>query len=549
MALELSDDQLLDSVPWKPKDANALLRRGIVLQAIGRYDESRIPLERAIGINAGDPNLWLQMAVALGGPGRFRSTGAKQVMAALRELRPREEQMWFAAEVDQSIAPFAAYTRAVYQSGFVGAKAGEQAYSQLVANYGNATETRIQAVVGRALWELANIAANRGESAQELRQLDGLIARYAESTDSRLHVIVASALLDRGRRMAGSGLDEEALASWNRIVSTYGDEIEVQSLVASALALMEQKYGALNKTKEQLSLLQEITRRYADHPDPLWRWLAAEAGTQQVQVLATMGDQQASHDARLDVIRRYRHDRDPIVARFALNARLEEWLARRGHITRAVTRPACRFLLRVHRLLRRPNDGIAVGHPSGGVAAVGTVLCIAAPILTVASIAGVIYAYSKEGTDRSTRSGLFLVFWLAAIASQALWPLGKRLRGRFNVGMLRFTSKRLSRTLRATTVALGVVWIAPSFEHIGEISFFDPPRYIYRFFLYTAHTPKWLDIAAMSVIVPVEVLLIAALFWLVQVFLRALLGPENALVKQVGESFPVHLILPGDEEE
>ena len=549
MGSEPSDDELLDGAPSKPRDADALLQRGIVLQAIGRYTESLVPLQQAINLNSADPNVWLQIAIALEGPGRFEKKPLDQAMAALRVLRPDEEEMWFAHEVDQPIAPFAAYSRGVYRFAFKGAEAAERTYNQLVADYENATSPRVQVVVGRALGELANIAAYRGQSEQELRQLNELIARYGESPDSRLHVIVAAALRERGRRMAATGLDADALASWDRIVTAYGDEIEVQSLVAGALSLMAEKYGELSKTTEQLTLLKEIARRYADDPDPLLRWLAAEAGTIQASVLAATGDQQAAHDARLDVIRRHRHDRDPMVTRFVLNARIEEWMARHPRIPGAALLPARRLFFRVHRLLRRPNDGIATRLPGGRVAALGMALCVAATVLVVASIAGGMYAIAKEGPGRGTHSGLYLVSWIAAFAGQAVWLLGRRLRGRFSVGMLRWAPARRYRTLLASMFAFAVVWIAPSIDQVGEVLFFDPPRYIYRFLLNTVHVPKWLDIAMMCVIAPVGALLLAVLVWMLQAFLRALLGSDNALAEQVGDSFPVHVILPGVEED
>ena len=202
----------------------------------------------------------------------------------------------------------------------------------------------------------------------------------------------------------------------------------------------------------------------------------------------------------------------------------------------------------VHRLLHRSHDDLAVGQPHSGAIAVGIALSIAATILTVASIVGDGFALSKEGIDRVTHSGLYLVFWIAAFASQALWLLGRRLRGRFSIGMLRFAPKRLWRTLLWVTVALGVVWVTPVVEEIGKISLIAPPRNTYRFLLHTMHVPEWLDFALLCVIVPVEYVLIFTYFTMVLRWVRDVLGLGNPVGEALGESVP-HFTSGDDEEE
>ena len=549
MASEPSDDELLDGAPCKPRDVGALLRRGIVLQAIGRYTESLDPLLQAIGINFADPNLWLHTMIALTAPGRYPvEQQLKQALAALRELRPQEDELWFTNGADPPLAPFAAYSRAVYQAVFVGPKAWEQAVAQLVTDYGNFSSLRVQSIVGKALLDSARRAHRNGKQAEAERQFDDLIVRYHDSTDSRLQAIVADALVNRGKLMADSHFNKEALTTWDRVVTTYGDEFELRICVAVALWEVAEKYGNLGNTKEQLSRLQEFIRRYADDPEPGLRELAAKAGARKVSILAATGDPRASHDARLEVISRYRYDRNPTVARIALNARLQQWLERRNPMVRSILTPARRFILYMHRLLRRSHDDLAVGQPHSAAIAVGMALSIAAPILIVASIAGYRFALSKEGPDRSTHSGLLLVFWIAAFASQALWLLGRRLRGHFSIGMLRFAPKRLWRTLLWAAVTLWVVWITPTVEEIGKISLIAPPRNTYRFLQHTVHVPEWLDFALLCVIVPVEYVLIFAYFTVVLQWVRNVLGSGNSVGEVLGESVP-HVTSGDDEEE
>jgi tetratricopeptide (TPR) repeat protein len=523
-----------------------LLRRGIVLQAIGRDADALDPLLRATVLAPTDPNVWLQTACALKAVGRPEQ--AEQAVAALRELRPREAALWFAAEVEQPLAPVAALSRAVYLAEFVSGAAAEQLLAKLATDYGEAAEPRIQHIVELATLWLAGLAAARGDGAEAFQLLDDLITRHAESSDSRVRVYVASALVMRGDLLVGSDRVSEGLATWDRVRTTYGDETALRALVAVALGKEAETYRKLHMSKERLSRLQEIVRRYADAPEPELRRAAAEAAASQGTVLAAAGDQRPAQDARADLIRRFRDDPDPIVARIVVKARVERWLAQRSPVARAAARPACRLLLLAPRLLYHERGGIALRQPRNRFAAgMGRALSVVGPILTIASILAVVVYAIRAVLDGDTTSGPVSVFVAAAIAGQGLSLLGRRLRGRFSVEMLRFVPARLPRTLFAAAAALGVAWISPAIERAGAVYTFGPPRYTYRL-LGAAGLPDWAAIVAMIPIAPAELLLLAVLFTKVVVKpMRTLLGHENALVKALEDSFPTVSAGNGDE--
>jgi tetratricopeptide (TPR) repeat protein len=524
MVMELSDEEMLAGAPSRRGDAAALVRYGIVFQALGRWAEAREPLLRATVLAPTNPDVWLQAAMDLMAVGQ--EDQAEQAVAALRQLRPMRESMWFAGDIGEPLQPIAQLSRALYvlvveEDG----AAAEGILTQLVDAYDEAALPRIQQIVATALIGLG--------------REDEVIERYMKETDPALRIWVASALVTQGAKLADKGEAYKALASWQRVLEDYGDDPNLQHLVARALSNQVNEYGRRGQASEQLRALDETVRRYASTPDPALRRRAAAALALRRDILNDTGQQRAAQETVDRLFTQFRGDPDPVIAGIIADARIDRWLAGRQALPRFFIPPLRSLLRLVHRLRYRRQRGIDYTRepPSKAVTMLGRALTLAGRVVLATAIVGSVVFTIRAGSNGQTTSGLVLACGALAIAGQLGALLGQRLRGRFTAEMLALVPRRLPRTLVAAVFTLAIAWVSPALEQLGVAYTFGPPRETYRWFLGIG-LPSWADISVMVVVAPIEVVLLIAVFTTVVLTpLRALLGRKNALVTALEDSF------------
>jgi tetratricopeptide (TPR) repeat protein len=534
MVTELSGEHVLTGAPPPAGDAAALVRHGVDLQALGRWAEASEPLLQATVLAPTNPDAWLQTAINLGVAGR--EDQAEQAAAALGQLRPTRESMWFAAEVEEPLLPFARLSQAVY---VLLAEKDEEAaqaiLTRLVDGYREAPPPGARRVVAAALTMLG--------------REEEVVERYQGETDPALRMWVASALVTQGARLADRDQLQQALAPWHRVVDAYGDDPGAQHAVAGALSNQAAAYGLLGQTSEQLEALDEAVHRYARTPDPALRRQAAAALASRRDIFRGTGQQRAAQEATDGLLTQFQGDPDPVVAHITANARIDRWLAGRRALPRFLT-PPLRGLLRLATRLRyRRQRSIAYPwkSPSRPVTVLGSTLIVTGRVVQVAAIVGAVVFTIRAGREGQTTSSFVLACGALAMAGHFGAVVGQRLRGRFTADMLRLVPSRLPRTLTAAVFALAVAWVSPTLERFGMAYAFGPPRETYRWFQGIG-LPSWADISVMVVLAPIEVILLAALFTgVVLMPLRALLGKENALVAVLEDSFPSFKVESGEE--
>lgn len=528
-----SDEEMLVGASSQRSDAAALLRRGAALQALGRWAEAREPLLRATVLAPTNPDVWLQAAMDLATVGQ--EDQAEQAIAALRQLRPTRESMWFAGEIEEPLQPIAQLSRAVYvlvaeEDG----AAAEEILTQLVDAYSEAALPRIQQIVAVAL-----IALGKEEE---------VIERYMREADPALRVWVASALVTQGAKLADKGEADKALASWQRVLDDYGDDPNVQHLVARALSNQVSEYGERGHSSEQLRALDETVRRYARTPDPVLRRRAAAALALRRDILNDTGQQRAAQETVDSLFAQFRDDRDPVVADVIADARIDRWLAGRRALPQFFVPPLRGLLRLVHQLRYHRQRGIDYTQepPSRAVTALGKALTLTGRVaLATAIVASVVFAI-RAGSNGQTTSRLVLACGALAIAGQLVALLGQRLRGRFTAEMLALVPRRLPRTLAGAIFTLAIAWVSPTLEHFGITYTFGPPRETYRWFLGIG-LPSWADISVMVVLAPIEIVLLSTVFTTVVLMpLRAFLGREHSLVTELEDSFGSFKVEPGE---
>jgi tetratricopeptide (TPR) repeat protein len=451
---------------------------------------------------------------------------AEQAIAALRQLRPTRESMWFAGEIEEPLQPIARLSRAFYVLAAEGdGAAAEEVLTQLVDAYGEAALPRIQQIVAAAL-----LALGREEE---------VIGRYQRQADPALRMWVASALVEQGAKLSGKGEADKALASWHRVLDDYGDDPGMQHLVARALSNQVAEYGGRGQSSEQLRALDEMVRRYARAADPALRRRAATALALRRDILNDTGQQRAAQETADRLLAQFADDPDPVVAGIIADARIDRWLAGRRALPRFFMAPLRDLLRLVHRLRYPRQRGIDYTWepPSRAVTALGRTLTLTGRVaLATAVVAWVVFTI-RAGSEGQTTSSLVLACGALAIAGQLVALLGQRLRGRFTAEMLALVPRRLPRTLAGAVFTLAIAWVSPALEHYGTAYAFGPPRETYRW-LRSMGLPPWADISVMVVLAPIEVVLLTAVFTTVVLMpLRAFLGRKNALVVALEDSF------------
>lgn len=530
-----TDEDILAGATRQPLDAAALVHRGIVLQALGHYDEALEPLLWATVLAPTNPNAWLQRAMGLRAV--LREEQAEHAAAALRELRPMQASMWFAGEVEELLQPFARASRATYLIWVDrDEEAAKEVLTGLVDAYGEAMLPQVRQTVAYAL-----ISLGRAEE---------VIRRFATETDPGLRSCVASALVTQGALLADRGRVHESLASWNQIVQAYGDDPSLRPAVARALHNLAFVYGQHGQTEDQQRILDETVHRYAEAPEPELRRGAARALAQRHDVLRSNHQQQTAQETADRLLTKFRSDPDPVVARLAADARIERWLATRDKRLRFLARPIY-WLLRLSAAIRhREPRGIDypwAAHPKAITALLGRALTAAGRIVQAAATVAVVMFATRVSREGGTTSSRALVCGALIIAGQLVAVLGQRLRGRFTVEVLRLTPRRLPRTLAAAVLALAAMWISPTLERYGKAYVFGPPRDTYRW-LREMGLRRWTDLAVMVPLAPIEVLTMITIFTVgVLKPLRSLLGSENALVVALEESFGSVSVEPDEE--
>ena len=537
MVAEPSDQELLAAAPSQPGDAAALVVYGITLQALGRYLDACEPLLQATVLAPTNANAWLQAAIDLQSIGR--EAQAEHAFAALRELHPIQESMWFSDQIEEPLRPFAQLSRAVYLLTADGNRQGAQeALTQLVDAYGEIPLPRVQQVVAAAL--------------NSLGRFEEVIQRYTvDDTDPRLRWWVASALVTQGARLSSKGRGYDALASWHQVLNNYGDDPDLQFLVARALGNQANVYGRLGQTNEQLRALEETIRRYEKAQDPVLRRRAAAAIASRQDILQHIDRQHTAQEAadRLDA--QFRGDPDPLVKVIVEDARIDRWLAGHPRLPQAFASMLRRLLRQAARLRYREPRGIA--YPSAprsmGVRVLGRTVTCLGRLLQVAAIAVVVVFATRANSEGQTTSSPALVSVALGIAGQLTVLFGQRLRGgRFTAEMLRLEPRQLPRTIAIAVLTLALVWLSPGLERAGSAYVYGLPRETYRGLRETG-LPVWADIAMMIFIAPIEILVLLIMFSAgpLKAF-KKLLGDKNPAVEAAEEQFgSVHM--ESDEEQ
>jgi hypothetical protein len=130
-----------------------------------------------------------------------------------------------------------------------------------------------------------------------------------------------------------------------------------------------------------------------------------------------------------------------------------------------------------------------------------------------------------------------LGFIVGAYLGHMLSLAGQRLEGRFVVEVLDVVPARLPRTFLRLGSTLFAAWVSPLLVTVGIALVYGAPKATYLW-LVERGVPPVVDLAAMIVIAPVEVIFVCGLFSAaVTDPIRWLLGSEDPLVRALEESF------------
>jgi tetratricopeptide (TPR) repeat protein len=545
LSVSLTDEQLLAEAPSQPHDRAAVLRRAIVLQALG-YDDCALPLlVRALALDYTDPNAWLQSMIALSMCGRTYE--AEQAQTALRELKPMQSAMWFTAEDREPLRP---YVRLVHEAFMAAASAsadprriGDE-LTALIEDYGDEELLRVQYTVSIAAQFLAqySIDTNPAEPEKALRLLDDVVSRMAEYSDGRATFATANALLTRGSLLAQVGRTDEALATWRQVQDIHpstgeGISPRVHMLIEQAMTNLAWQLLRSGRAEEGAETIEELARRYQGSPEPELRLKAAQS--------------MLGYGAVDAVAEGFRGDADPAVARVAAEAELSRFLRRHPRLNRA---PA-RWFIRVGWGLavaarHRPPQGIV--DPDAARSAtrrrLGTTLRAVGVVLSSgAALASVVLLVRVPQSEEAPTTSLPLLACAAVVlAGQLAYSAGLRVMGRYSVATLAIAPRRLPRTALRAAFVLLAGWIAPAIERLGLSITYGPIRGSYGW-LRDVGSPAWLAVIVMIVVAPIELLLVTYICTALLGPFRSLLGADNPLVKGLAEALP-RIVVDEDEE-
>lgn len=536
-----TDADLLAEYPATPGDPAALLARGIALQALGSDELALPPLLAATLLKPTQADGWLQASSTYAMLGYEPEAG--HAIAAVRALDPVTGSMWFSSAVEDWLGLQASLSHAVF---LASVDRGNQARrletcEALLVNVTEAHDrsapVRTHAAVASAYLALAGLHQALDREPEALGDLDRLIHLYRRHPDPRVRVRVAAARVTKGALVRRTD-PQAALRNWQDVVTGYGAEPVADAMVARALSNQLSCHAALGAESKLLDVAQTLGSRYEQSSVPDLRRRSAEARLERIDALRRSGrpDEASAEEAAL--IQAIRQDPAPQIARIADALRVDRSLNRGGKLRRILAAPLRSMVALALHLKHRPVTGIdyaalvpptrrRAGHLLRWTGRAAQVGCIVLAALALAR--GVI------ADDRV--SWATLSFTAGAHLGHLISLTGQRLEGRFVAEVLDVVPVRLPRTFLRLGSTLFAAWVSPSLVTAGLAFVYGPPKATYVWLL--AHgLPRFVDLAAMVLVAPVEVMLVCGLFSAtVTNPVRWLLGADDPLVLALEESF------------
>lgn len=246
--------------------ANALLRKGVILNALGKIPEGISAYDEVVRRfeHTEDPRLQERIATALLNKGNAMDTldRSDEEMAAYDEVIKR-----FADATDSTIKERVAiaWVNKGLTLGTQGKREEEVAtYAKVIEQFGAAPETSIRDVVADALLSKGLAFGELGLLDDELAAYDEVIGRLAGATDSSPRERVMAALFNKGIALDAAGRHQEAVAACDELIERFSEatELSLREAVAQALINKGVYLGKLGRTDEETSAYEDVVRRF-----------------------------------------------------------------------------------------------------------------------------------------------------------------------------------------------------------------------------------------------------------------------------------------------
>ena len=164
-----------------------------------------------------------------------------------------------------------------------------RAFDEIVTRFGDSTETRIEALVGDALFWKAQSLHQVERDQDALTVYGEMASRFRDRPEFR--GLLSRALYQQGTTLARLGEPQNALEVWDEMVATFADEDAPP--LAMGLAFAYQGKGAalrrLDRPDEAIDVYDDLIVRFSDSDFPVLRGRADAALSEKVFVLLLSG--------------------------------------------------------------------------------------------------------------------------------------------------------------------------------------------------------------------------------------------------------------------
>lgn len=146
-------------------------------------------------------------------------------------------------------------------------------YEQVVARFGEATESVLREQVAGALLNKGVALGRQTRSQEAIAAYEQVVARFGGAPEPVLREEVAQALLNKGAALGRLTRSEEAIAAYGQVVARFGEATEpvLREQVVKALLNKGVALGRLNRSGEAIGVYEQVVARFGEATEPVLR--------------------------------------------------------------------------------------------------------------------------------------------------------------------------------------------------------------------------------------------------------------------------------------